>query len=209
MLIVLTVLRSSDEYNAEKVLTVQAMVARNLTFPHEFICLSDIEIPGVKTIPFLHNWKGWYAKMEIYRKDLPEGPRLYLDLDTAIVSNMDSVVETAAACGKPFVILRDFYRGVSDPMAMQSSLMYWNMDYSHIFTWYQKNPIEIRGGDQVILERLLNPKSVAFWQDITQAVCSFKVHVRPLGYVDPKYSVVCFHGKPRPWDPSQTIVPYK
>lgn len=209
MLIVLTVLRSSDEYTPEKVQIVKGMVERNLTIPHEFICLSDVEIPGVKTIPLVHNWKGWYAKMELFRPDLPKGPKLYLDLDTAIVSNMDSVVEGAASSGKPFVILRDFYRGVIEPFSMGSGFMYWNMDYSHIFTWYQKNPIEIRGGDQVILERLLNPKSVGFWQDITEKVCSFKVHVKPLGYVDPKYSVVCFHGKPRPWDSSQTIVLYK
>ena len=207
MLNVITVLRSSAEYTPEKVLIVQSMVRQNLTIPHEFICLSDVEIPGVKTIPLKHKWKGWYAKMEIYRNDLPEGPRLYLDLDTAIVSNMDSVVEAAGACGKPFVILRDFYRGQINPYSMGSGFMYWNADFSFIYDSYVKNPIEIQGGDQVILQRLVNFRVVAFWQDITEGVCSFKVHVRPLGYVEPKYAVVCFHGKPRPWE--QTIVPYK
>lgn len=209
MLIVLTVLRSSHEYTPEKVRIVQGMVKRNLTIPHRFICLSDVFIPDVETIPLKHNWPGWYAKMEIYRKDLPEGPKLYLDLDTAIVSNMDSVAESAAACGKPFVILRDFYRGARDPFSMGSGFMYWNMDMSYLYDWYAKNPVIIRGGDQVILEKILNHKSVAFWQDITESVCSFKVHVKPLGRIEPKYSVICFHGNPRPWDPSQTIVPYK
>ena len=207
MLRVITVLRSGPEYNAEKVLAVHAMVERNLTIPHEFICLSDVEILGVKTIPLKHNWPGWYAKMEIYRPDLPEGPKLYLDLDTSIVSNMDSVLEAAGACGKPFVILRDFYRGAVNPLSMGSGFMYWNTDMSFLYEWYVKNPVQIRGGDQVILEQLLNVKAVAFWQDITESVCSFKVHIRPLNQILPKYSVVCFHGKPRPWE--QTLVPYK
>jgi hypothetical protein len=207
MLKVITVLRSSAEYSVEKVLAVHAMVERNLTIPHEFICLSDVEILGVKTIPLKHNWPGWYAKMEIYRNDLPEGPKLYLDLDTSIVSNMDSVLEAAAASSKPFVILRDFYRGAVNPLSMGSGFMYWNMDMSFLYEWYVKNPISIQGGDQILLEKLLNINHIAFWQDITPAVCSFKVHIRPLGYILPKYSVVCFHGKPRPWE--QTIVPYK
>lgn len=207
MLRIITVLRSGPEYNAEKVLAVHAMVERNITIPHEFICLSDIEILGIKTIPLRHNWPGWYAKMEIYRPDLPEGSKLYLDLDTSIVSNMDSVLESAAASSKPFVILRDFYRGAVNPFSMGSGLMYWSADMSFLYDWYLKNPVDIRGGDQAILEQLLNVKYVAFWQDITEAVCSFKVHIQPLKRILPKYSVVCFHGKPRPWE--QTLVPYK
>lgn len=149
--------------------------------------------------------------MEMFRPDLPEGPKFYLDLDTIIVKNFDGVVRAAINCGRDFVILRDFYRGKVNPYAMGSGLMFWTgRQYSSLYVFYKSNPIEVRGGDQVLLESFLNPKEIAYWQDITEAVCSFKVHVRPLGYVEDKYSIVCFHGQPRPWDSSQQkILTYK
>lgn len=203
---IITVLRSSPEYNAEKVKAVQAMCAKHITIPYEFICLSDIDIEGVKVEKLKYSWPGWYAKMEMYQI---EGPCLYLDLDTSIIGNIDAILKKAMK--KEFVILRDFYRGAKNPRAMGSGLMFWSGDLSFIYELYRPNPIKIPGGDQIILEKIFNheksPYKVTFWQDFTDGVCSYKVHIRDKGdIVEPHQKIVCFHGKPRPWN--QTVVPY-
>jgi hypothetical protein len=207
-LIVLTVLRSSAEYGPDKVLAIKGMLEKHLTLPYEFVCLSDTQIDGVRVIPLAHDWPSWYAKMELFRPDLPEGPKFYLDLDTIIVANIDNLIEQAFDSDN-FVILRDFYRGSRDPWAMGSGLMFWNIPCTHLYRFFAADPRPVPGGDQVLLERWLDRWNLSFWQDLTESVCSFKVHVRPYGRVDPKYSIICFHGQPRPWSSTQDIIPYK
>jgi hypothetical protein len=65
------------------------------------------------------------------------------------------------------------------------------------------------GGDQRFLERFWIDKA-ARWQDLVPGrVVSYKVHVRPAvrkdrefgnGSIPQDASVICFHGKPRPWE---------
>lgn len=206
---ILTVLRKSEEYTPEKVKIIKGMVERNLTIPFNFICLSDVEIPDCNTIPLIHHWKGWYAKLELFRPDLPIGPKFYLDLDTVIVKNIDSLIKKAL--NYDFIVLRDFYRGIKNPRAMGSGLMFWNIpNLSLIYKKYLIHPIELPGGDQSVLENyLIDSPIVTYWQDITNEIASFKVHIKPFNKIDDKYSIICFHGKPRPWDPNQKIVKYR
>jgi hypothetical protein len=50
----------------------------------------EADLPGTK-IPLLHNWPGWWSKVELHRNDLPEGRTLYIDLDTTVVSSLKPV----------------------------------------------------------------------------------------------------------------------
>lgn len=56
----------------------------------EFVCLSDIDIPGVKRLPLTTDWPGWWSKMEMFRPDI-EGDFFYTDLDNLIVGPMDDL----------------------------------------------------------------------------------------------------------------------
>ena len=51
-------------------------------------------LPGTK-IPLLHaeDWPGWWAKMELYRPDLPEGRTLYMDLDSHAISSLAPILD--------------------------------------------------------------------------------------------------------------------
>lgn len=80
---VLTVLRSGGEYTPAHVWAMQRQVEQWAPGAR-FACLSDVEIPGVETIPLKHDWPHWWAKLELFDPELPGG-FLYTDLDNVII----------------------------------------------------------------------------------------------------------------------------
>ena len=89
----------------EHAYTLQRMVARNLSIPHEFVCvlpwrLSPSVKPrqvGLRTFdPQTHRSKTRFAKLQLFRKDIANrlGERiLYLDLDTVITDDITPLVD--------------------------------------------------------------------------------------------------------------------
>ena len=75
---------------------------------------------------------------------------------------------------------------------------------SDIFEAFAANPDwEMRtaghGGDQRVIERVMAGRAT-FWDDVVPGqVVSYKVHCR--AGVPAGARVVCFHGRPKPWDP--------
>ena len=89
-LTVLCVLKSGGDYDAHYVRKLRDGVAKHLSLPHRFVCLSDVEVP-CERIALKHDWKGWWSKVEIFRPGVITGPTLYLDLDSVITGSLDSV----------------------------------------------------------------------------------------------------------------------
>lgn len=180
------------KYGAEYVNNLAAMVARNLSVAHKFICYTDDAtglVLGVVVKGLPGNVTGWWNKLYPF---LNEKDRcLYIDLDTVITGNLDKM----AAYSGPFACLRDFLR--TDGLG--SGVMMWNGDHSDIwFKWLQAGkPEKISGsdtiGDQAWIERM-RPKADRI-QDM-HAVYSYKLHCR--GWPPAGAKMVCFHGKPRP-----------
>jgi len=109
----------------------------------------------------------------------------------ATSGKVSCLIETAKPHG--FVALRDVYRGIKNPGALQSSIMYSDGSHGWLYEQFRDKPEYLSGGDQIYVEKYV--KNPTFWQDITDEVTSYKV---PNGNDDP--SVVIFHGKPRPWE---------
>ena len=82
-------------------------VARNLTIPHRFVCLSDHPHQDVEVVPLTEGWPKYWSKLEAFKPGLTDGPLLYLDLDTVIVGNMDEL----ASMPHPLVVAWDLMRG--------------------------------------------------------------------------------------------------
>jgi hypothetical protein len=86
-------------YGEEHARVLKSMIARNLTLPHRFVCISDRAIDGVETVKIdmrTHVPRSRYAKLMTFRPDISEilGPRiLQLDLDTVVVRNIDALVD--------------------------------------------------------------------------------------------------------------------
>jgi len=198
------VLRSGGEYRPDHVIRLRDQVRRHSDL--DFICLSDLAVPGIDVIPLRHGWPGWWAKMEMFRPDIVDD-LLYLDLDSAVVGDLSDL----AGIGRT-AIMRDVYR----PSGLQSSIMFladrdrgpvWRSFVADAARWMHRFR---GGGDQAFLERVWRNRLPAIWQDqLPGQVVSYKVHVRPAqrpgrefgnGSLPDGARVVVFHGKPRPWE---------
>ncbi|KKM07612.1 hypothetical protein LCGC14_1732130, partial [marine sediment metagenome] len=72
-------------------------VLKHADRPFDFYVLTnDMEanVPGTK-IELLHgnDWPGWWAKMELYRPDLPAGRTLYMDLDSHVIYSLQPIFD--------------------------------------------------------------------------------------------------------------------
>ena len=89
MITLKTVLKSGGEYKPGHVLRVQDMLDKYVDCPARFVCYSDVEIEGVTVRPLLHDWPGWWSKIEIFRE---VEDSFYIDLDMTIEGNITDMV---------------------------------------------------------------------------------------------------------------------
>lgn len=97
-------------FNHDHVRILRNMVARNLTLPHRFVCVTDDKIEGVETVPF--DWRK-HVPGTVYARLMQHNPEwaranlgeriLSLDLDVVITRNFDHV----AGREEDFVIWRN------------------------------------------------------------------------------------------------------
>ena len=132
--------------------------------------------------------------MDIFKE---EGPVIFFDLDTTIVDDLNPLIEKAET--ERFITMRDV--NINYPFRVQSSVMSWNGDMSHIYDEFAEDPegymAQYPGGDQDFITD--GNHCPTYWQDILpNRIQSFKVHVRSSG-IHPDCCVVAFHGNPRPW----------
>lgn len=86
-----TVLRSGGRYGPEHVERMRDMMARHCPVPHDFVCFSDVPVPCVR-IPLLHDWLGWWAKIELFRPDTGIEKAFYIDLDMTVQGDISDMV---------------------------------------------------------------------------------------------------------------------
>lgn len=202
MITVLCVLRSGGVYAPEWAIRLREAVARNLTLPHRFMCLSDVDVPGVEVIPLRNDWPRWWAKVEMLSPWVEElGRCLYIDLDTLVTGNIDAF----AAYGGPACVTRDFNFGVPS----QSVLNFAPGQLRHLWAAFTSDPevwmadgdrlIPPHFGDQVLMTKCHGSRLIDFWQDkLPGQLVSFK---RDCGNGLPVNArMVCLHGKPKQCD---------
>lgn len=216
--ILMTVFRTGGEYSLDHVVSLRRQL-QQVAPDMKMVCLTDldpdtIKLPfGTPYITFVRPatetlWPGWWMKMNLFH---PVGDNfgtvLYLDLDSAIVGPLDDIREM-----KDPLVLRDFYRkgvGIGSGMMLitpQMRSLVWS-------GWMSGQPdrwmahLDEKGlGDKCVLEQCeFQYKKFFFkrWQDVLPGqVISYKVHIRDKGLLAPPFQsrVVCFHGKPRPWE---------
>jgi len=200
---VICVFRSGGDFIPAHVQALRRNLERCLTTPFEFHILSDIIVPDRFHHELKHNWPGWWSKLELFRPGLfnDDDRVIYMDLDTVLVGNVDWLFDFKG----PFVTLRGFRR---DRWA--SGLMAWQGQPPSLpYMEFKKEPIAVNGGDQRFLMDVLKGKTPhSYWQDqFPGRIVSYKRHVLLTeGNQPPENSVVCFHGKPRPWDAGEQWV---
>lgn len=198
-LTVLCVLKSGGDYDAEYVRILRDGVARHLTVPHRFVCISDAPVP-CERIELKHSWKGWWSKLEIFRPDVITGPTLYLDLDTIITGNLDPVTTIPYEFAMLNIRAKDLKIG-------NSGAMWFAKPFPHVYErfaekpdywidYHEKSAHDRYMGDQAFISDCFDdiPKLHHALPDFFK---SYKYDACQEA-VPPGCSVVCFGGPPRP-----------
>jgi len=193
-------------YSARHVQSLQRMVNNFIGSNHDFVCLTDAKIGGVKTIPLKDNFPGWWSKIELFREF---EDCFYIDLDTVIVGDISELINH----NHTFTALRNF-SSVENNNRMGSAVMAWKGNYKFIYDAFIENPkkhiaeytTSIKWGDQGFINNQLQGKFDR-WQDlfpgyIVSQKINMKNNVLPNGA-----KIVCFHGKPKPWDVKADWIP--
>lgn len=219
MLTVLCV-RFGNKYGREYVERLRNMVARHLTLPYEFVCLTDDQHPidGVRLIvqqPKNYS-KGWWHKVHMFDPSLNINNRiLYFDLDVVIHANINKLVESYT---NEFLGIRDFNRKfVPDWRRLNSSCLSWipgtqNKIWDE-FQRDQSRALRMHGDQDWIWH--ISQTQIKFWPD--EWIQSYKWEIRSrneiairngvrnfkdIREVDIPHGccVAVFHGEPNPHD---------
>jgi len=192
---------SSGVYKPEHVVHLLAQIERHWPYTAcslRCVVLTDQVLGlGVEERPLDCPWPGWWAKMMCFapqHNDL--GAILYFDLDTVVVGALDGI-----AAVRGLTMLRDFYT----PTALGSGLMLLPAEVRPAVweTWMRSANVMQRKyrGDQNFLAAQWPDASVQRWQDVVPgAVVSYKCHVKGPRRRPAEARVVCFHGRPKPWE---------
>jgi hypothetical protein len=136
MINVVCVLRTGGKvgYDSTWVEKLQRGVTKHLSVPHQFVCLSDCEVP-CKRIALENSGKGFWSKIQLFKPELFVGPVLYLDLDTVICNSLDPIVERIQA--QEFVMWYE-----ADKHIHSSAFMWWRKDHSWLWKLYRQQSSE-------------------------------------------------------------------
>lgn len=190
------VLKSGGDYGPDYVSRLKNSVARNLTLPHKFVCLSDMDV-DCERIKLKDLYPGWWSKLELFRPGLFDSKVLYLDLDTVILRNIDGLVKH----NHRFSMLHGMRESTKHRRA--SGIMAWNGDYSFIYDEFKElsqKEIDKISWDQRFIIKVLRDYGVEpeVIQNIFRGVLSYKNNIRGRKVMPRKAKIICFHGKPRP-----------
>jgi hypothetical protein len=210
--------RFGNKYGIEYVERLRNMVARNLTVPYEFVCLTDdhTRINGVRILyqRAAGYTRLWWHKVHMFDPNLNVSGRiLYFDLDVVILRNIDKLVQIS---GNRFMGIQDFNRKFHPNWKMlNSSVLSWeHRSQSDIWEKFSKDPRHAQRlhGDQDWIWAVSKEK-IKFWPQ--EWIQSYKWEIRSreelinrtgkYGFKDvknvvphPDCSVAVFHGDPKP-----------
>ena len=185
-----------DKFDEKYVHNLKAAVEKNTTVPHEFVCLSDREIKGVKTKLLKGGYSGWWNKLQLFDGSI-KGRIVYLDLDTLITSNIDWLMNYSGT----FAGIEDL--GVANAHqqhlkgVMQSGVMAWRseaMDWVNFeFTFTQAAVMNTFRGDGEYLNHIVKSRDL-LQRLYPNKIQSYKYTVYPDNLEGT--SIICFHGRP-------------
>jgi hypothetical protein len=179
-----------------------------LDFPHQFWVLNDVGLPacdGGRSL--VHNFPGWWSKLELFKPEQFADPVLYFDLDTMLIG---PIREHELPYDCPFAMLGDFHH----PGRLQSGIMWWYPSDNTARLWdrffmatgraqarYRGDGEYLYAGSEPQPERLQDlwpGKIVSYKRDVCLTHSS--AGTRAQWVLPGEARVICFHGHPRPWE---------
>lgn len=196
---VLCVLRSGGGYDQTWVTRLKKAVSRHLSVPHKFACLTDTPVEDTTCYALEHDWPGWWAKMEIFRPGVVQGPTLYLDLDTVLVGSIDALSDLPY----DFAMMRNLMNAY-----MPGSAVMWfrkaphkvyetfKEDPQHWMSFIAQNAHDSYRGDQAVIWEVMDRKVEYFTDKLPGLIRSYRRHC--MAGVPEGCSVVAFGGSMKP-----------
>lgn len=202
--------RPWQTYTPECVNVLARMVQRNLTLPHEFVCLTDQPAAGFDSNIKLASLDkeliplgNAYPKIAVFKEE-PQGISgngiLFLDLDTVIVASIDDVANRPEA----IVMLPEFLKSPRHCYYNTSAMLLSKGVCPRVWTLFDRktSPEFVRktgkvGSDQVWISERLGP-GCPVWDK--GEIVSFKYQCQ--NGVPPNARIVCMHGRFKPWSPA-------
>lgn len=167
----------------EYVQKLRSMVARHLSMPHRFVCISDRTHEGVEVIKAFGNLRGWWAKTQLFFPGLVSGRCVFFDLDTVIVDSLDELVQHKG--------ILHLDRWGWERKVYGSGVMVWDGgEHSDIWSSFTDAVPRKFEGDQDWIT------SLGGWPALPDGICvSYRYHSKQ--GPPPGASVVAFHGRPK------------
>jgi hypothetical protein len=188
------------KYGADYVHRLRAMVARHLSIPHTFECVTESTIVDLTCRPLQCEHPGWWQKIGLFRPGFVTSPALYIDLDMIIVDSLDWIGEylgAELACIENWGSRR--HEGPLYEDEVSSAFMVWSGSGAtdRIFENFSARDIARLEphGDQTYITEQMRGRFTLIPQS---RICSYKRHCRERGAPPAGASVVAFHGTPRP-----------
>lgn len=219
-----------DVYTWNYVERLYGMLSRHITPGIRLHVYTEAEraVPEPYIKHTLVNWgikgpkKSWWYKMQLFNPKQHEGPLLYFDLDTVIVSNLDWLWNLPL---RYFWTVRDFkYLWRPSHYAINSSVMWWDTKrYGHVWKAFNNEDVLEMArryhGDQDYLTEAISDQDRRYL--VEQKVKSWRWQSLDGGY-DFKHkcyrqpgtgthvaagdSILVFHGQPKPNELTDSII---
>jgi hypothetical protein len=153
--------QNSSIYNADWVYKLERAVNRNISIPHRFICLSDIELE-CNFLKLKNDFNGWWNKIQLFDPEFFLGETLYFDLDVVITKPLDKLIHKLRNSESSLFMCQE------PGEIANSSIMYWRENYSEIFSTYISNPTYYQKkfntfpliGDQAFISNMRNHRYI-------------------------------------------------
>jgi hypothetical protein len=197
---VICVLKSGGIYKPLDVDKLRNQVSRHLSIPHEFICLSDVEV-NCRRIALQHDWPGWWSKIELFKPDVITFKTVYLDLDMVILDDFAELFD----CQHDFAMMHNFNRSGYP----SSTLMFFNgkapvdvykkfvVNPQHWIQYHKENQDGPYIGDQAFVWDSLD-RNVALLDTKQYGIKSYRKQILSAGVVPAKTKIVSFAGRYKP-----------
>lgn len=190
MIILKTVLKSGGQYKPEHVLRVRDMLDRHVDCPARFVCYSDMDIDGVEVRDLLHDWPGWFSKIELF-KEVEDS--FYIDLDMTIQGNITDMVMVDS----DFMALRNMTPRIE---GIGSAMMRWRWDRRFIYDTFKSDPEKHMAENNTISTNNWGDQSY-IWKCMEGKIDFFQSHFqnRIKKFTEPGGDVKVYYGRNKPW----------
>ena len=190
-----------DKYTEYHVLRLATTVAKNLTIPHRFVCITKERLNNVETMPPPVDWPGWWGKLGLFRYGIAAPLNLYLDLDVVVTGDLTPIVESIDqhSMAMPLNWAQSGHGGCQSSVMVWRSCLLTNQIYTQFdpadIHWPPKQPWKYYG-DQEWITHLRDTGVIRVRPIPEQYVKSYKYHCKQGLPADCRVAV--FHGEPKP-----------